>query len=272
VFSPYYRRALRRDANASADDHCALNVCLYSPNAKRWTMTERGHSQVSREARRFAIGPSAASWSGDALTIDIDERCAPIPRRVRGRVTVHPLGLSRFTTALDTADRHRWGPIAPCARIEVDLQQPSLRWSGAAYIDSNEGDEPIDAGFRRWDWLRAALPNDRCAVVYDVTQRDGAQRTIAARFAPDGSVRPFETAPRIRLPPAPLWRMTRAVRGDAAAVLRTLEDTPFYARSLLDLSLPGQPHSAAVHESLDLRRLVLPPVQRMLMFRMPRRG
>ena len=72
----------------------------------------------------------------------------PLPRRVRGRVRVHPQGLCRFVAPLDAAGRHRWGPIAPCARIEVDLDRPGLRWRGHAYLDSNEGDEPVDRAFR----------------------------------------------------------------------------------------------------------------------------
>ena len=36
----------------------------------------------------------------------------------------------------DAAGHHHWGPIAPCARVEVDLDQPGLRWSGQAYMDA----------------------------------------------------------------------------------------------------------------------------------------
>ena len=45
----------------------------------------------------------------------------PIPRRVKGRVRVWPKALCRFVTSLDSGGRHRWGPIAPCSRIEVEL-------------------------------------------------------------------------------------------------------------------------------------------------------
>ena len=46
---------------------------------------------------------------------------------------------------LDGAARHRWSPIAPCARIEVALDRPASRWSGVAYCDTNEGDAPLEA-------------------------------------------------------------------------------------------------------------------------------
>jgi carotenoid 1,2-hydratase len=273
VFSPYYRRAWQRDPAVDPADHCALNVCLYGPRTKHWAMTERGRRHVARDARSFTIGPSRIEWTGEALEFDIEERCMPWLTRLRGRVTVRPAGLSRFATALDAAGRHRWGPIAPCARIEVDLPQPGVRWSGNAYIDSNEGDEPIERAFRRWDWLRAPLPDGRCAVLYDVTPRDGPDRLVGARFDADGGVEPFTRPQRQRLPVTAVWRVDRRVTTDpsepAAHVRRTLEDTPFYARSLLDLPLGGITVDA-VHETLDVPRLVAPTTQWMLPFRMPR--
>jgi len=234
-------------------------------------MTERGRSHVRRDADSFAVGPSRLEWRGDALAVEIDERCSPLPQRVRGHVRLHPAGLSRFGTALDDAGRHRWGPIAPCARIEVDLPQPGQRWQGNAYFDSNEGDEPIERAFARWDWLRAPLADGRCAVLYDVQPRHGPVRQIGARFAADGSVEPLMLAQAQRLPATRWWRIDRRVpAGSAPAVVqRTLEDTPFYARSLLRMRL-GSEEVGAVHETLDVGRLTSPVVQRLLPFRMPR--
>lgn len=278
MFSPYYhwahRRALARgELGADPEDHVCLNVALYSPGAARWTMTERGRAHLTRSTHALAIGPSALRWDGDALTIEIDERASPLPRRVRGRIRVWPRALTGFDAALDAAGRHRWGPIAPSARLEVALDAPSLRWSGHAYVDSNEGDEPIADAFRDWDWLRAPLADGGTAVVYDVRPagRD-ADRVITARFAPDGRVTPFAAPPRQDLP-GTRWRVRRAVRsettGAPARVLRTLEDTPFYARSLLDSTLCGE-RVVSVHESLDLSRLDRGTVRALLPFRMPR--
>ena len=61
----------------------------------------------------------------------------PIPHRLQGRVRVHPQGLFNFSTPLDASGRHRWGPLAPQARVEVELQHPGQTWSGHGYLDSN---------------------------------------------------------------------------------------------------------------------------------------
>ena len=237
-------------------------------------MTERSRSALTRSASALSIGPSALSWNGRWLDIEIDEMANPLPRHVKGRVRVHPPGLSRFHVALDAAGRHRWGPISACARVEVEMQSPALRWQGSAYFDSNEGDEPITTPFERWDWLRAPLADGSTAVVYDVQPKLGPERVIAARFLPDGRAEPFEAAPRRALPRSS-WLVARASRSDAAAaaprVLRTLEDTPFYARSLIDATLCGE-RVVAMHESISLPRLDSTAVRMLLPWRMPRRG
>jgi carotenoid 1,2-hydratase len=234
-------------------------------------MTERSGASLHREARQLAIGPSSLRWDGSALTVSIDEIANPLPRRVRGTVRVLPRGLSRFGTTLEPAGRHRWGPIAPCARVEVDLPAPGLRWRGHAYLDSNEGDEPIAGPFRHWDWLRALYPDDSTAVVYDIRLKASDEpRVIAARFRPDGGVDEFDAPPRVALPGTG-WRIDRQVRSQAGAtVARTFEDTPFYARSLIETTLLGRPVTA-VHESLSIPRLDSPIVRLLLPFRMPRR-
>ncbi len=53
--------------------------------------------------------------------------------------------------------------------------------------------------------------------------------------------------------------------------MRTLEDAPFYARSLVRPALLGE-RVAAVHESLSLDRFRTGWVQMLLPFRMPRRS
>ncbi len=235
-------------------------------------MTERGRRWMQRSRSEFQVGPSRLHWDGSALHVDIDEIAAPVPRRVRGRIVLRPQALCRFSTALDAAGRHRWGPIAPVSRIEVAFESPALRWQGHAYLDSNEGDEPIAAPFREWDWARATLRDGSTAVIYDVQPKEGPPRVIAQRFAPDGSARAFEAPPRHPLPRS-AWRIARRMRSEAGAppqVLQPLEDTPFYARATVQASLLGE-RVTAVHETLDLPRVVSLPVRLMLPWRMPRR-
>ena len=269
MFSPYYAWARRR-GRGDPLQHCALNVALYGTGGKRWALTERSGRAVQRDRESLTIGPSALSWDGDALTVRIDEITSPVPSRLRGTVRLYPAALPGQGFALDPAGRHRWTPIAPCARVEVVLERPSLRWSGAAYFDANAGSEPLEAGFRSWDWSRAGV-RDETAVLYEAVREDGSTHLLALRFDPHGGVQPFDAPPPVRLPQT-RWRVARGTRADAghaAAVVETLEDTPFYARSLLRTRLLGE-GATAVHESLSLERFSAGWVQALLPFRMPR--
>ena len=51
------------------------------------------------------------------------------------------------------------------ARVEVRMERPALSWSGAAYFDTNSGDEPMERAFTTWDWARASL-RDGTAILY----------------------------------------------------------------------------------------------------------
>ena len=237
-------------------------------------MTERSQHSVRRSESEFVVGPSRLHWDGSSLTIDLDEVGMPIPQRVRGRVRVWPQGLCNFVAPLDDAGRHRWGPIAPCARVEVDMHAPGTRWQGHGYLDSNEGDEPLTVPFKTWDWSRARMADASTAVIYDVLQTNGARTLLAERFKPDGTSEPFTpAAQREKLPVTP-WRVDRGIRSDAgnpSRVLETLEDSPFYARSLLQTQLLGE-QVTAVHETLQPLLLNNMAVRMMLPWRMPRRA
>ena len=269
VFSPYYRSAFKR-GEGNPENHVSINVALYGAR-QRWTMTERSQHSMQRDAHSFRVGPSDLHWDGNALEITIREIGMPIPWPVRGKVRVYPEALSVFGTALDHDGLHRWGPIAACARVEAEFTHPALRWKGHGYLDSNEGDEPIEGPFHEWDWSRATLPDGSTAVIYDVQPKQGTDRIIAQRFFPDGRVEPFEPPPRQVLPKT-AWRIDRRQRSDEGvpvSVIEQLEDTPFYQRAVLASGLFGQ-RVISVHETLNVPRLVSPIVQKMLPFRMPR--
>lgn len=266
MFSPYYAWAGRADPL----DHCALNVALYGDAGHRWAMTERGRASIQRSAELLRIGPSRMAWEGDALVVRIEETTFPLPSRLRGVVRLHPTITTSHVETLDDEDRHHWWPVAPLARVEVDLERPALRWTGIGYHDANAGKEPLEAGFAAWDWSRAQLAHEG-AVLYDVVRGDGSARTLALRFGADGAVEPIEPGARTGLEPS-LWRIRRRTLSEdgTARVARTLEDTPFYARSLVRTRLLGQTVTT-MHESLDLNRFRAGWVRVLLPFRMPRR-
>lgn len=235
-------------------------------------MTERGRSSLGRDETSFSVGPSRMAWDGTALTVSFDERACPIPRRVSGSIRLIPEALGKETFRLDSRGLHRWTPLSPRARVEVSLTRPRLSWSGHGYLDTNGGDEPLERGFRRWDWARAEAGGE-AAILYDADRRDGSRLTLSLRPERDGTITRLEAPPRARLPTTPIWRIGRGTHGEdgEARVLATLEDTPFYARSIVGARLLGR-EATAVHESLDLDRFASRWVKLLLPFRMQRRS
>jgi carotenoid 1,2-hydratase len=267
VFSPYYAWNRRR-GRGNPLQHCALNVALYGQN-RRWAMTERGSGAIHRTASEFVIGPSALHWDGDVLTIHINERTMPFAGHVRGTVHVYPQALTNKTFPLDSAGRHRWSPLAPSARVEVTLEDPALKWLGSGYLDSNEGDAALEDSFASWHWCRAGIGADT-AILYEVSPHEPPGASLALRIDKAGAVTAFPAPPPVRLVNS-RWGIPRHTRADpeGARVRQTLEDTPFYARSVLDTHLLGH-QVTAMHESLSLTRFRKPWVQAMLPFKMPR--
>jgi carotenoid 1,2-hydratase len=270
VFSPYYHWALGRGA-ADPENHVAINIALYGPGGG-WAMTERGKSALERSARHFRVGPSALRWENGRLVVTLDEIGLPFLKRIRGEIVLTPSALTGKSFVLDESGRHSWRPIAPTARVEARFDTPSLSWSGPGYMDSNIGMEPIADGFVDWDWSRAPC-RDGTAVLYDMRRRAGGRRALSLMISREGRVEPFEPPPVSTLPPGRIWRARRAIgceAGSSPEIVETLEDTPFYARSLVRTRMLGE-DVTAFHESLDCDRLRLPIVRAMLPFRMPRR-
>lgn len=195
----------------------------------------------------------------------------PRPAHLHGRVRVTPQVHNSYALTLDPAGRHRWCALAPCARVEVAMAKPRVHWQGSGYLDTNSGDEPLEDGFSGWHWSRASDAGGT-TVLYDLTPRQGPAYRTALRFDRQGAVCQQDTPEPASLP-GTRWGIRRRTPADApehARVIETLEDTPFYARSLVATQVDGQPLEA-VHESLDLDRFARPWVQMLLPFRMPRR-
>jgi len=266
VFSSYYAWSGRGEPM----NHCAVNVALYSRRGNRWAMTERGKRDVFVSERALAIGPSHMRWDGGALTIEIDETTCPLPSRIKGMVRLTPAAMTRQAFTLDDRGQHHWWPIAPEAHIEVSMTRPGVQWAGQGYFDMNRGSAPLEAAFRNWSWSYARL-EDRAVLFYDTEQKDGAARRIAASIDATGQITPLEPPPVARLPRT-RWmmrRVTRADPGHTPRVLRSLEDTPFYARSIVATRIFGET-AVGMHEQLNLDRLAHPLVRVMIPFRNPR--
>jgi carotenoid 1,2-hydratase len=263
VFSPYYAWRGRR----APEDHCAINVALYGPRG-RWAMTERGAGALARSSDGFRVGPSALHWDGQGLDIDINEVCSPLPRRVIGRVRLDVETFNARVFELESMGRHVWRPIAPLARVSVNMSHPALQWRGHGYFDTNRGHEPLEAGFRAWNWSRARV-RQGARVFYESENRRGGQTALSLVFGENGDLveRP---APGLVHLPETRWRLPRSTRSEQPArVIETLEDAPFYARSRIVHRIDGE-DAISMHESLDLDRFSNPVVKAMLPFRMPR--
>jgi carotenoid 1,2-hydratase len=270
VFSPYYAMARRR-GEADPLNHCSINVGLYLPDRTVWTMTERPRGSVARSATELVVGPSALQWDGDRLRVDIDEVSAPLPSRVRGKVLVRPRFVCERDFALEPDGVHRWRPIMPLADVEVSFEKPALQWRGTGYLDTNFGDAPIERAFSSWQWTRAHLPGGVTLVDYHAHPRAGPETMLNVRLERNAILHSEEPRQRTGLATT-AWGMHREVAADPGTlsrVRRTVESGPFYARSLLDITLDGNP-VLAMHETLSLDRFAAGWVQAMLPFRMPR--
>jgi carotenoid 1,2-hydratase len=101
--------------------------------------------------------------------------------------------------------------------------------------------------------------------------RSGEPTSVALRFDGQGGYEHF-FPPAVTPLPTTGWGIGRSMRSENPAnaqVLRTLEDTPFYARSIVQSDVFGESR-IAMHESLSLERFRRRWVQTLLPFRMPR--
>jgi carotenoid 1,2-hydratase len=232
-------------------------------------MTERGAHSVTRSAEHFQVGPSSLTWNEHGLTIDINERCAPFPFPLRGKIKLKTDFLYDAPVQLDAAGKHFWQAVAPQMRVAAEFENPKLKWQGTAYHDMNWGDEPLENGFKKWTWSRA-MSDQGTEVIYDVDRRDDTKKIFGNRFH-NGQVTDSPVPPLQQMPKG-LWGMPRDVHSETPPqLIAKLEDTPFYTRSHVRIALDGKPCDA-FHESLSLDHFVKPSTQLMLPFRMPRVG
>jgi carotenoid 1,2-hydratase len=268
VFSPRYFRARQVRGLTSPLDFSAMNVALVTRRASSWVMTERGAHAVERSADHLRIGTSSLSVLGDELVVSIDERSAPWGARLRGTIRFSPLVGSSAELRLDRLGRHVWTPLSPYGRISVELDEPRLRFTGTGYFDANAGAEPLEHAFSSWSWSRFGS-GDGATVAYDVRLRDGTEESRGVLVDRHGVARPLTDAASAPLPSTRfgLPRHARTRERATVRLVRTLEDGPFYARSLL-ASEDGGRRMLGVHETVSLDRFAAPWVRFLLPFRM----
>lgn len=266
VFSPYYYRAKQR-GSAVARNFCAINVASYGAGVNAWAMTERNAAQLQTTANTMRVGRSQIVAHDDNIDIAIDERTMPWMRRLQGQVQLYSTTASDQVFFLDAAKRHQWQPIAPVSRIEVDLQHPKVRWTGDAYIDTNFGERPLEDDFKHWHWSSVRSANGS-RIFYDITETSGRHHGIALSADTDNRVSAI-SAPQSAALQKSRWGIHReSQHGANTRVIRSLEDAPFYSRSLLAVN-DGQGETA-MHESLSMDRFRQTWVRTLLPFRMPR--
>ncbi len=248
-----------------------MNAVVYQGGRSRWAFTEPAPATVERRPHVFALSGSVLERTSDTLTFTLDERSAPWGTRVRGTVRIELHAGSPESFALDGAGEHRWWPVGALGRAQVELSAPALRFEGSAYHDCNYGRAPLESAFERWSWSRTDL-HDQVGIVYDVVERDGTTTEMGLRIDRTGGVHPFH-AEFPTLLPRGAWGMSRPTRtasAEPATLVQSLEDTPFYTRSVVR-SRFDERTVHAVHESVSLDRFTQPWVQSLLPFRM-RRG
>ena len=253
AFSPRWARARRRDPSASSLDFSAMNVAVRSGSGSAWALTERGRSSVGRCRERLTIGSSTMAWERGDLVVRIDERSAPWGSRVRGTIRLVPQAESELVVDLDPCGRHTWSPRIPIAHVDVELDEPRVRFRGTGYFDMNRGAEPLEETFSSWSWSRVSA-GDKVAIVYDVTMRDGREGGCAFSGARGGELVASAADALVELP-ATRFGLRRSARceGSPIEVVKTLEDGPFYARSVVGTTLGGQ-RAVGMHETLSLDR------------------
>ncbi|HWB78723.1 MAG TPA: hypothetical protein VG755_27345 [Nannocystaceae bacterium] len=265
-FSPAYFRARRRSLQADPLEHCAFHVVIHGPGMDAWALSAYRRADVKREPDALVIGRNRIVRGANDLIIDIDERTM-LGFPVRGRVRLTPAAWQPLELALDRKGRHSWWPVVPLGRIDVELDNPALRFSGAGYHDANRGGEALEQAFAGWRWTRGA-DRDGAAILYDVFERDGTVRKLGLGCDHAGRLSDLVAPARVELAPS-RWGLRRTTRADddsAARVRRTLVDAPFYARSWIDLVLGGR-QLDAMHEVVDLGRFARSTTQLMLPFR-----
>ena len=195
----------------------------------------------------------------------------PVPRKLRGRVSVKYPYRNTKEYQLDHKGQHFWCPICPHADVNVRFDDPALSWRGKGYLDMNHGLQPIQKGFDYWDWSRIQFSDHNTHIRYVTDPVSGPQRALNLIIDPDGGMQAGQDTKNIFLPSTKIWQIKRRsgeIDRQTPRITQTMEDTPFYSRSII--AVDSVENGLGTHESLSCKRLRSPVVKAMLPFRMPR--
>ncbi len=288
AFSPRYYAARQRTTAPSPLDYCTMHAAVYGPGKRAFALTEHDARDVRRTPDRVEIGKSSLAWESrldgqTTLVARLDELTAPFPRlwprRLRGTVRLSPgtlragtLGHTSRTVALDASGEHLWTCHAPEARVTVSLDEPNLVFQGSAYFDENVGTRGLEEAFASWQWSRASLGSGRSFVHYATEERatrEGSRplaRTTSLCFS-KGVATPIVAPPAVDLGLTRFGLRRRARLDGRPIEVRTLEDGPHYARSLVRGRVLGE-DTWTMHETFDGARFSASWVRFLLPFRM----
>ncbi len=271
-FSTGYARALRGHGEVDPLRHCHVNVALYGRRASRWVLTEHAIAPTARGADGLTIGRSTMRWDRDRLLVELDDVSPWTARPVRGRLVFRPEVDAQQPLWLDASRRHAWWPVAPRGSLDVQLDEPALRFRATGYHDANAGDEPLHRAVNEWMWSRFHLHDGSTLVTFSVERPGGGRAARAFRFV-RGSAESLATATTRPLSPS-RWGLAReawAGAGARARLLQSLEDGPFYARHLVQ-ARTGAGLVCGLSETLSARRLASRAARLFVGFRERRRA
>jgi carotenoid 1,2-hydratase len=257
-------------------DHCALNVALYGPNGgMAWTLTEGAMLPTSRGANHAQFGESRIEVARDRVTVHVRERAPWTGRWVEGEVVLEREAEGLATPwKIDPEQQHQWWLVMPRARMRARFDAPKVHFHGTAYHDANMGRVSLEDSFSRWSWGRAHSESGATVVTYDVLDRAHQRRSRAVRVDRRGNAQMIEDLERVAFP-ASRWGVACDTLVDRSApevkLVKRLEDTPFYVRSLLSAQLGGE-RVTTMYEQLSLERFDTRWVQHLLGYRMSKRG
>ena len=214
------------------EDEPSLNLALYRRGEPALWLLEQ-HPRTALLAQpcdggfQLTLGRSVVRVTSGAgcarLDAQLDLAVPGDKRRLTGTLRVE--GPSLLTDApAQTAQPHRWVPVAPVAQVQARLSgAATFSLDALGYLDRNLGDAPLDKlSLRRWHWGRARR-GDEALIWYALEGTDKSREGHLLRVS--GGRAELTTTP---------WVEEGGVLFLDGLVIdpgRAVERSPFYRRS-----------------------------------------